>query len=232
MKKIIGILGGMGPEATADLFMKIIRSTPAQKDQDHIRVVIDSNPLIPDRTAFSSGKGEDPRPLLVATAKNLERMGASFIAIPCNTAHYFHKDIQDQVGIPVLHIMEEVAQYLSAKRESGRVNRAGLLASTGTVKTHLYETALARKGIETLVPDPGDQERVMVAIYLVKAGKLDEARGIVLEEGRHLIEKGADVIIAGCTEIPLVLKDGDLSVRVLDATMVLAEACVKLALRG
>ncbi len=224
-KKTVGILGGMGPEATADLFMKIIKATPAKKDQEHLRVVMDSNPKIPDRTAFILGKGEDPRPLLLAGAKNLERLGASFIVIPCNTAHYFHKTIQDSVGIRVLNIMDEVAGHLS-----GKAQRVGILASTGTLTTRLYENALARCGIETVLPQGTDQDDVMRAIYAVKAGELDIGKEIALEQGRKLVAAGAQAVVAGCTEIPLVLKEGDLEVTVIDATTILAQSAVRFAI--
>ena len=223
-KKTVGILGGMGPEATADLFMKIIKATPAKKDQEHLRVVMDSNPKIPDRTAFILGKGEDPRPLLLAGAKNLEQLGASFIVIPCNTAHYFHKAIQDSVGIRVLNIMDEVAGHLS-----GKAQRVGILASTGTLTTRLYENALARCGIETVLPQGTDQDKVMRAIYAVKAGELDIGKEIALEQGRNLVAAGAQAVVAGCTEIPLVLKEGDLEVPVIDATTILAQSAVRFA---
>jgi len=226
-KKTIGIVGGMGPEATADLFVKIIKSTPAGKDQDHLRVVIDSNPEIPDRTAYILGKGSDPRPYLVAAAKNVEKMGASFLAIPCNTAHYFHQDVQDAVRVPVLHIMREVARSLA-----GKITRVGILASTGTLVTRLYEDFLLNEGIETVAPQGPDQDEVMDAIYSVKAGNLVRGRELALRQGARLVASGAQVVIAGCTEIPLVLNDGDLGAPVLDATKVLAERCVRLALGG
>lgn len=223
-KKVVGIIGGMGPEATADLFLKIIKATPASKDQDHLRVVIDSNPEIPDRTAYILGKGADPRPLLIAGAKNVEKMGASFMVIPCNTAHYFHKEIQGAVSVPVLHIMKEVAARLA-----GKITTAGLLASSGTLKTRLYEDYLEKAGIKTLVPSGADQDLVMESIYSVKAGNLARGRELALRQGAKLVAAGAGAIIAGCTEIPLVLKDGDLDAPVLDPTRVLAEACVRAA---
>ncbi|HHX27787.1 MAG TPA: amino acid racemase [Firmicutes bacterium] len=222
--KTIGILGGMGPEATADLFLKIIKATPAEKDQEHLRVVIDSNPAIPDRTAFILGKGEDPTPVMVKTAKNVESLGADLIAIPCNTAHYFHDAIQGAVKVPVLHIMREVARLLK-----GHVERVGILASTGTLKTELYERALGESGISVIVPRGDDQDEVMDAIYSVKGGNLERGREIALRQGARLVEAGAQAVIAGCTEIPLVLSDGDLETPVVDATKVLAEACVRLA---
>lgn len=226
-KKVVGIIGGMGPEATADLFLKIIKSTKAGKDQDHLRVLIDSNPEIPDRTAYILGKGADPRPYLLATARNVEKMGASFLVIPCNTAHYFHKDIQDAVKIPVLHIMKEVAGILA-----GKIRRAGVLASTGVLKTHLYEDFLREAGVETVVPEGADQDEVMDAIYSIKAGDLLRGKELAQRQGAMLVARGAQAVIAGCTEIPLVLKDGDLDAPVIDATRVLAESCVRVAFGG
>lgn len=225
--RTIGILGGMGPEATVDLLMKIIKNTPAGKDQDHIRCVVDSNPKIPDRTQYIFGKGEDPRPLLVQGARNLERIGASFIAVSCNTAHYFYDEVQAAVEIPVVHIMSEVTRCLD-----GKVQKAGLLASSATVRTGLYDKALARAGISLVVPEGTRQDEVMKAIYAVKAGDSDAARSIVLREGARLVSAGAQVVIAGCTEIPLVLRQGDLEADVLDATLILAQSCVRLALEG
>lgn len=224
-KKVIGIIGGMGPLATADLFQKIVESTPAKRDQDHPRIVIDNNPEIPDRTAYIVGKGADPRPLLIATARNVEKMGASFLAIPCNTAHFFHPDIQGAVSVPVLHIMKEVAKHLS-----GKVKKAGILASTGTLQTRLYEDGLREAGIEAIVPSGLAQDEVMAAIYGVKAGDLVKGRELALKCGQALVSMGAQAVIAGCTEIPLVLHDGDLAVPVIDATRILAAACVREAL--
>ncbi|MEX0974068.1 MAG: amino acid racemase [Bacillota bacterium] len=226
-KKVVGIIGGMGPEATADLFLKIVKSTPAGRDQDHLRIVIDNNPEIPDRTAFILGKGADPRPYLLATARNVEKMGADFMVIPCNTAHYFHKEIQAAVNVPVLHIMKEVARELS-----GKIQKAGILASTGTLRTRLYEDHLKEAGIEAVVPLGTDQDEVMDAIYSVKAGDLAKGRELALKQGARLISMGAQVVIAGCTEIPLVLQNGDLAAPVLDATKVLAVSCVRVAFGG
>ena len=224
-KKVIGVIGGMGPLATADLFRKIVESTPAKRDQDHPRIVIDNNPEIPDRTAYILGKGADPRPILIETARNVERMGASFMAIPCNTAHFFYPDIQAAVNVPVLHIMTEVAKHLS-----GKVKKAGVLASTGTLSTRLYEDGLRQAGIEALVPTGADQDEVMDAIYAVKGGDLVKGRELALRCGQRLVSMGAQAVIAGCTEIPLVLHEGDLVVPVIDATQILAIACVREAL--
>ncbi len=222
--RVIGIAGGMGPEATCDLYLKIIRNTPADKDQEHFRTIIDSNPKIPDRTAYIMGNGQDPRPALIETAKNVEDAGASFLVLPCNTAHYFYTDVINAVKIPVLHMMNEVSLHLK-----DQVDRVGILASTGTIKTKLYEKALSRVGIELIVPDENGQDKTNQAIYLIKSGMFDKARKIALQQSESLIKRGAQSIIAGCTEIPLILKQGDLEVDVIDATDILAKACVRFA---
>ncbi|MDP2859676.1 MAG: amino acid racemase [Bacillota bacterium] len=225
-RKIIGILGGMGPEATADLFLKIIKSTPAKKDQEHLRILIDNNPQIPDRTAAILHGGKDPTPALVETGKNLERAGADFLIIPCNTAHYFHGKIQDAVTIPVLHMMSATADEMKARG----IKRAGLLASDGTVQSGLYHQALAQRGIEVVVPNKETQQKVMDAIYGVKSGEFVASARDVKQAAEELIEAGATGVIAGCTEIPLILADGDVSMPVIDATAALARAAVQEAL--
>ena len=225
-EKIIGILGGMGPEATIDLFCKIIKFTPAEKDQDHLRIIIDNNPKIPDRTAAILGKGEDPLPALQETARNLEKAGADFIIIPCNTAHYFLSLIQESVKIPILSMIEKTAKETQKKIPS--IKKVGLLASIGTYKTEIYHRQFKKFNIEVISPEEKDKEEVMKAIYAVKAGNLSEGiKKSILKIAQKLIDKGAEVIIAGCTEIPLILKEGDVAVPLIDPTQVLAKAAVQ-----
>ena len=147
-KKIIGILGGMGPTATADLFNKIIISTKAACDQEHLHVIIDSNTDIPDRTAALLNGGEDPTEQLVLSARRLQSAGAELIAMPCNTAHGFYDAVCAAVDIPVLHMIKLTAQEL--RREG--VTRAGLLATDGTVRTGIYDKCFEGSGIELLTP--------------------------------------------------------------------------------
>ncbi|MEW8979581.1 MAG: amino acid racemase [Symbiobacterium sp.] len=231
-KKTIGILGGMGPEATADLFLKIIRATPARTDQEHIRVLIDNNPAIPDRTAAILGRGPDPVPLLTRTARLLEQWGADLIVIPCNTAHYFHDQVQASVHVPVLHIMKETAAFLR-ERYPG-LSAVGVLATTGTVRTGLYQRFLGERGLHALVPDDEGQQEVMDCIYGehgVKAGHTGpEVTERLVRVAQSLVARGAGAVIAGCTELPIVLHDGDLPVPVIDPTRILAEAAVRAAL--
>lgn len=227
-EKIIGILGGMGPEATIDLFYKIIKSTPAGKDQEHLRIIIDNNPKIPDRTAAILGKGEDPLPALQETARNLEKAGADFIIIPCNTAHYFLPLIQESVKIPILNMIEEAAK--ETQKRIPQIQKVGLLASIGIYESEIYHQQFKKFNIEVISPEEKDKEEVMKAIYAVKAGNLSEGiKRSILKIAQKLIDKGAEVIIAGCTEIPLILKEGDVSVLLIDPTQVLAKAAVQKA---
>ena len=227
-EKIIGILGGMGPEATIDLFYKIIKFTPAEKDQDHLRIIIDNNPKIPDRTAAILGKGEDPLPALQESARSLEKAGADFIIIPCNTAHYFLSSIQKSVKIPVLNMIEKAVK--ETQQRIFPIQKVGLLASIGIYKTEIYHQHFRKFNIEVISPEEKDKEEVMKVIYAVKAGNLsNEVKGNILKIAQKLIDKGAEAIIAGCTEIPLILKEGDASVPIIDPTQVLAKAAVQKA---
>jgi len=227
-EKIIGILGGMGPEATIDLFYKIIKFTPAEKDQEHLRIIIDNNPKIPDRTAAILGKGKDPLPALQETARNLEKAGADFIIIPCNTAHYFLSSIQESVNIPVLDMIEETAKDI--QQRIPQIQKVGLLASIGTYKTEIYHQHFKKFNIEVFYPDKKDKDAVMKAIYAVKAGNLsEEVKRNILKIAQKLIDKGAEAIIAGCTEIPLILREGDIPVPLIDPTQVLAKIAVQKA---
>ncbi|MBA7542258.1 Aspartate racemase [subsurface metagenome] len=227
-EKIIGILGGMGPEATIDLFYKIIKFTPAEKDQDHLRIIIDNNPKIPDRTAAILGKGEDPLPALQETARNLEKAGADFIIIPCNTAHYFLPLIQESVKIPILNMIEETAK--ETRKRISQIQKAGLLASIGTYKTEIYHQQFKKFNIEVISPEEKDKEEVMKAIYAVKAGNLSEGiKRNIIKNAQKLIDKGAEAIIAGCTEIPLILREGDVAVALIDPTQILAKIAVQKA---
>jgi len=227
-EKIIGILGGMGPEATIDLFYKIIKSTPAEKDQDHLRINIDNNPKIPDRTAAILGKGKDPLPALQETARNLEKAGADFIIIPCNTAHYFLSLIQESVKIPILNMIEETAKETQKKNPS--IKKVGLLASIGTYKTEIYHQHFKKYNIKVISPEEKDKEEVMKVIYAVKAGNLSEGiKKNILKIAQKLIDKGVEAIITGCTEIPLILKEGDISVPIIDPTQVLAKIAIRKA---
>lgn len=224
--RVIGILGGMGPLATAELFRRIVEKTPAKRDQDHPRIIIYNNPKIPDRTAFILGKGEDPRPELIASARKLEGCGADLVIIPCNTAHFFAETIQRAIRIPLVSMVEETAERI---KEMG-LRKVGLLATDGTIKGLVYHRALLKRGVQIAVPSERNQEKVMESIYRgVKAGNLEFGRKLLLEVTRKL-EKRSDGIIAGCTEVSVVLRPQDLNVPLIDPLDVIAERAVELAL--
>jgi len=225
-EKVIGILGGMGPLATVELFKRIVLKTPARRDQDHLRIIIYNNPKIPDRTAYILGKGENPLPELIKSAKKLESCGADFIIMPCNTAHYFLEEIQKAIRIPIISMIEATAEYI----EKLGLRKVGLLATTGTIVAGIYQRSLRRRGIEVITPSERDQEKVMKGIYEgVKAGNLKLGRELLLEIAKKL-EKVSEGIIAGCTEVSVALKQEDLNVPLIDPLDIIAEKAVRLAL--
>ncbi len=225
-EKIIGILGGMGPEATLDLANKIIRCTPIKKEQDHCRIIIDNNPRIENRTkAILSGNTERIISQLAETALNLEKAGADFILIPCNTAHYFLEHIRRAVNIEVIDMVEETALFILRKYPA--VKKTGILGTSATCRTELYHKALSAKNISSMTPDEPDQEKVMKSISLIKEKNGHSRAGIMLQAAaEELINKGAQAIIAACTEIPLALKPSDLSAPLIDPAAILARKAV------
>jgi len=227
-EKIIGVLGGMGPEATLDCFRKIIRSTRAEKDQEHLRVLIDSNTKVPDRTAAILGKGPSPVPALVESASALTRAGADFIIIPCVSAHVFLEEVRARVTIPIVSLFDVVAEAIVTARPP--IHTVGLLGTTGTITGGLFQKRLDRDRVDTVVPDSADQERVMSAIYDIKSAAPERPRSAMTSDlvsvAKTLIARGAQAIVAGCTEIPLALSQEDLLVPYFDSVLVLARAAV------
>ena len=225
--KIIGVLGGMGPESTAALLNRITRRTPAATEQDHLRVIIDSNPKIPNRTdALVFGNLEPIIAALSETARNLERAGAEMIGIPCNTAHAFLADVRASVGIPVLDMVGETA--LQARHAFGEKTVVGLLATDGTLRTRLYHDALKLHHLEGVAPTgPGIQNAVMDALDTVKLhGVTDDAKGVFAVAIQDVASQGATALIAGCTEVTLIFDRFPPSLPWLDPLTVLADALV------
>ena len=227
-QKTIGILGGMGPESTAELLVWITRVTPAVREQDHFRVVIDSNPKIRNRTeALLSGELQPVIKGLVETADNLKRAGADVIGIPCNTAHAFLSDIRKAVAIPFVDMVEETARRASELFGEGVA--VGLLATDGTLRTRLYHEALERHGLVGIgPPTPGIQNAVMDALDAVKLhGVSDDTSRVLAVAVRDLAGEGVKALIAGCTEASLVLRRHPPALPWLDSLQVLAEALVR-----
>jgi len=223
-ERTIGILGGKGPEATVELLNLIIKNTPATREEDHLRVVVDNNPKVPKPSLGITGHGPCPVAALVATARNVERAGAGFIAIPCNSAHYYLDEIRRSVGIPVLSIIDETA---AALQQAG-IGRAGLLATTGLVQSELYQKRLAESGLVTLIPDPKQQAELMEKILRFKdAGDMAPLTGIALRICRELAESGAEGVVYACTEIPLALAGHPPPCPFFDTLAILAKACIR-----
>lgn len=233
----VGVVGGVGPAATVDFIHKIVRNTPATRDQDHIKLLVEQNPQIPDRTENLIGDGPDPTISLYATCKKLEAGDADIIAIPCNTAHAFVERIQPYLSIPIVNMLTVTARYLRETFPSLR--SVGVLATSGTVESGVYEKALTSQGLQQVVPGPALQARVMEAIYGstgVKAGfTTGECQTDIAAAIDGLIAQGVEVVILGCTELPLLLPQTDFvgsngkSVRLVDPTDVLARQCVAYA---
>lgn len=228
MKKTIGILGGMGPEATAYFYELIIQNTKAEKDQEHIKTLIYSNPEVPPRTDAILNKGPSPVPFLIEGVRRLQQAGADFIVIPCVTAHAFLPEVQAQLDFPLIHLVDETVNW--SKAHIPGLKKAGLIASTGTVTSELFHRAFAESDIELLTPDAPAQDRVMEAIFGeqgIKAGfSYGFPREILVNTAKILIARGADAIIAGCTEVPLVLTDRDIPVPLIEPLRIAARACI------
>jgi len=222
-KQTLGIIGGVGPLATMFIGEMIVRRTKAIKDQEHVHTIIDNDTNIPDRTAFILDKTkENPVPVLIEDAKKLASVGANLIAIPCNTAHTFFDEIAQDSPIPVLHMIRETAKRahdLGAKR-------VGILATTGTLTSRMYQDALEEFGITPVVPDDAMKEQVMAIIYdYVKAGKdVTKEDWLPIEEA--MLALNCDRIVLGCTELSIVNRDLKLSDKYIDSLIVLAECAI------
>ncbi|MGE8059333.1 amino acid racemase [Pseudomonas sp. NPDC089547] len=233
----LGIVGGVGPAATVDFLGKVVASTPADRDQDHIKMVVDQNPQIPDRTANLVNDETDPTMAMYAACKRLESAGANAIAIPCNTAHAFVERIQEHLRVPIVNMLSETIAWI--KHTYGADNAIGLLATSGTVASQVYHQAASRAGLTVIVPAPDYQKLVMQAIYGARGIKAGFTQGLCREQllvaAEHLAQAGAKVLILGCTELPLVLSHCDAfdlsgrAVALVDPTMILARKCVALA---
>ncbi|MDZ7291342.1 MAG: amino acid racemase [candidate division KSB1 bacterium] len=223
--RTIGILGGMGPEATVRLFERIIALTPAKRDQEHLPILICNLPQIPDRTAAIQGRGESPVPAASKGLQILAAGGADFIAVPCNTIHHYFHELQAAVNIPILHLIAEV-QCTAAQRWPN-LRRLGLLATDGTLQSGVYQKFFAAAGCEIIFPEPFRQQEIMSCIYAIKAGekRFREA----LAAGRDLLERRAQGIILGCTELSLVKNFLANDLPIIDSIEVLAQACVDIA---
>jgi aspartate racemase len=226
--RTIGVLGGMGPEAGAYLLEQIIRETAAGCDQDHPPAVVCSLPQIPDRTEAILHGGPSPVPSMIRGLRALRRAGADFAVVACISAHSFFPRIAPRSPLPLLSLIDETLAAIRKMRPLPKT--IGLLATTGTVRSGIVADAFAPAGIQVIAPLAGDQKRVMTAIYGkkgIKAGFLDgPPREAIVSVARELARRGAGAIMAGCTEVPLVLRASDLPVPLIEPLAIGARAAV------
>ena len=228
MKKTIGILGGMGPAAAVHMFDLVIKLTKAETDQEHIPVIVVSNPEVPDRTSAILSGGPSPLPLLVDGARKMENAGAGLIIMACNTAYYYYDEIMPHINIPFIHLQKEALRYI--KREKKNLTHFGLLATTGSIETGLYQELFDKEGLGLITPDRNGREKIMESIYGEKGLKVnftEEPRRLLLDVIEHLKERGAEAIIAGCSEISFALKAEELGLPVIDPVTLTVKAAIK-----
>jgi aspartate racemase len=227
--KLVGVIGGMGPDATVDFMSRVLAATPASKDQDHVRMVIEHNPRIPSRQMAMRGAGENPGPVIAAMAARLESAGADFLVMPCNLAHAWQGDILAATTIPFVSIIDESVK--SALCRSGEQSAVGLMTTPGCFTAGLYQQALADADRAVIAQTQDELAETMRLVEKIKAGdrSQDVAKGL-RDLADRLIGRGAKILIAACTEFPLVLNESMFDVTLISSTDVLAKKTVALAL--
>ena len=226
-EKIVGILGGMGPEATVDLMNRVIKATTAKDDIDHIRMLVDNNPKVPSRIrALIEKTGESPLGCLQDMARRLEKWGVDFLAIPCNTAHYYHRGVQQAVSIPLLDMIGLSVNVITS--EVPDLNTVGLLASSAVFDLGLYKGRFADAGVRLMDMEPGEQDNVMSAIKKIKTSSYGpEVVEAIQEVADNLARRGAQAILVACTELSIIGGRITPATRMFDASQILAEAIVR-----
>ncbi|MCG8338621.1 MAG: amino acid racemase [Proteobacteria bacterium] len=229
-EKIVGIIGGLGPDATVDIMQRIIRLTPANDDIDHIRCIVDNNPKVPSRIkALIDETGECPGPHMAEMGKKLEQWGANFLIIPCNTAHYYYQHVVDAVTIPVINLIDLVVSEFVRSYPDRR--KVGIAGSTAIIKTRLYSDRFQKHGIEDIYPDDTYQDLLLQGIKMIKAGVTGpEVDTIISDAFNNISRKGADVIIIACTELSVVCQG--MPFNMIDAAEVLARETVTIVKQG
>jgi aspartate racemase len=223
---MLGVLGGMGPLASAEFMRRLTLLTRAARDQDHIPALLWSDPRVPDRTAAHQGTGEDPLPALLRGIAALEAAGCGAIVIPCNTAHGWFAPMQAATRLPILHIVDAAAAELARLGVAG--GTVGVLATAGTLAMRLYQDRLAALGHDCLVPAAAEMAALVTpAIAAVKANRLAEGYAPLAEAATNLVARGARAVVLGCTEIPLAIAAGPaLPFPVADTLDALARAAI------
>ena len=226
-QSIVGVIGGMGPEATIELMRRVIAMTPARDDQDHVHLIVDNNPHVPSRIAhLIEGTGTDPTPELQRMARGLHAAGAQALAMPCNTAHGYADAIRAAVDVPLLDMVELTVTRVVERMPGAKV---GLLASSAVIRTQLYARAL--RDHKATLQTPARQDEVMELIKAVKRGETGSPVRVPLAEIARELASSCDVIIVACSELSLLADSIDVGVPVIDSLDVLSEAIVSFAIQ-
>lgn len=221
-------MGGMGPDATVDFMAEVIRLTEAARDQDHVHMIVDQDPGVPNRQEAIDKGTKDVTRALGAMAKRLEDAGADFLVLVCNTAHVFLDEVHAKTRIPFISIVDESVKEIERLRPDAK--KVGVLATDGCLSTGIYQDAIVASGREALVPDGEQLAELMRLITAIKAGDQGQAIAAGMQAlANALVDKGAEIIISGCTEIPLVFNGENCEVPVVPSTYVLAQRTVEFA---
>lgn len=217
-EQTLGVLGGMGPEATIHFLDELVRVTPAQRDQDHIETVVYNDPKVPDRNDAILNDGESPLPRLIRNARQLEEIGAEIVALPCNTAHHYYEEITEVIDVELIHMIEEVCSRV----EDSGIENVGLLSTSTVLKVGVYDEVFGEADVE-LTP-PKDINEVMKVIYSIKQGETERAQECFDAIVDEMVGSGVDALVIGCTDLSVLETRG---IESIDATTVLAESCVE-----
>ena len=219
----LGIIGGMGPFASAELYNKILHKTLAESDNEHLHIIMDSNNTIPDRTAAILGRGPSPLPMLIESGKRLNEMGAELLALPCFSSHYYLSALQNKLEIPIVSMIDTTVAHL--KRNG--INSVVLLQAEGLAKSGIFERALKSEGIIPVLPDKDGMRLLMELIYSgVKANRSDYDVRAFIGFCDNAINKGASHFLLGCTELPIAFRRYSINYPVIDSLSIYAEAII------
>ncbi|WFU49126.1 aspartate/glutamate racemase family protein [Sinorhizobium terangae] len=229
-QKTVGIIGGLGPMATIAFMNSVLELTPIESERDHLHMLVDCNPKVPDINAAILGTGPGAAAALVENAKRLESAGADLIVMVCNAAHVYERELKASVSVPFISMIEETVR--SIRSDFPRCTRVGLLGTKGCLQSEIYQERLAGCGLTSMLQAAGDQEHLMHALARIKAGDRSvEVRSEIFRMVSDLAQSGAEAIILGCSEISLVGPIAELDVPLIDPCVALAQATVHAALK-
>lgn len=227
-EKTVGVIGGLGPQATLDFYAKLIQKSNATIDQDHLHVIINSNAKIPNRQEALAGKGPSCAPELIQSAVALQNSGSDFLVMVCNTAHAYEEHIKGAIEIPFISIIRESVNH--CLNTVPNLKKVGILAATGCLEANLYQDRFDHAGVDCMTLNKEDQKRFMELIFEIKGNNLDFSVSMEMERlTKTLVANGAELILAACTEVPLVLQPSYLSVPLVNSTDVLVDATIRYA---